>query len=234
MTLAEGATQQIGNFEIKARDYQVREERIFAEIKVTYKGDPQHVGSINLEGVKVVGAKAEIVKKGDILQSGKYYTFAINIYTTSPNPVIEWEDAFQERILKDIVIAPLTVKSVALTESETSTNAVVAENPAPVELVEGCSLSYTDFTTLKKDISNEANGGGNPVGLASEFMLNKKCLNTAQVIDLMEAFNMDGHRLDFAKMAYKYASDKNKYSQVVENLSYNKNKEALEEFLGNQ
>ncbi|MEM7039609.1 MAG: hypothetical protein AAF570_21730, partial [Bacteroidota bacterium] len=49
-TVADGATQKVGNFEIKARDYKVREDRIFAEIKITYVGDPQHVGALDLTG----------------------------------------------------------------------------------------------------------------------------------------------------------------------------------------
>ena len=234
-TIADGATQKVGNFEIKARDYRKREDRIFVEIKVTYVGDPQHVGALDLTGVKGVGAKAEIVKKGDILQSGKYYTFAVNVYTTDANPVLEWGDAFQERILQTIEVPVLQIKSATFAEQEAQevANATIQPEPKPVA-AEGCALSYTDFNTLQKDIRSESNSGGNPVGLASEFMLNKSCITTEQVVDLLGAFNMDGQRLDFAKMAYKYCSDKNKYSQVVSKLSYNKNKEALEEFLYNQ
>lgn len=235
LTLGDGATQKVGNFSIKTMEYNVRTDYIFTELKVTYNGDHNHVGALDLEGVKVVDQEAKIVKKGDILKSGKSYTFSINIPSTSPSPVVDWGNAFQERVLTSINIPALTLNAVdfdaeAAVEVEAGTTATV-EPPKPVE---GCALSYTDFNTLKNDISSEANSGGNPVGLASEFMLNKGCLNTAQVVELLSVFNLDGQRLDFAKMAYKYTSDKPKFSQVVGKLSYNKNKEALEEFLSNQ
>lgn len=233
-TLAEGATQKVGNFEVKARDYKVREDRIFVEIKVTYVGDPQHVGALDLTGVRSLSGKAEIVKKGDLLQSGKYYTFAVNVYTTDANPVLEWGDAFQERILQTVDVPKMTIQSAAFAKMEAEAALETpATAPQPVAAA-GCALSYTDFNILEKDIRDEANSGGNPVGLASEFMLNKSCLNTDQVVELLAAFNMDGHRLDFAKMAYRYCSDKNRYSRVIQGLSYNKNKEALEEFLSSQ
>lgn len=100
--------------------------------------------------------------------------------------------------------------------------------------VTSCELSFSDFTSLKKDIKTEANAGGNPVGLATETIFTKKCISTAQVVDMLDAFNLDNNRLDFAKKAYKYTSDKNKYFQVVQQLSYAKNKEALENYISTQ
>ena len=97
-----------------------------------------------------------------------------------------------------------------------------------------CELSFSDFSQLKNDINAEANSGGNPAGLAAELLSVKRCISTAQVVSLMEAFNLDNNRLQFAKNAYKHTSDKNKYFQVVQKLSYNKNKEALEMFMSAQ
>ncbi|MBL4650491.1 MAG: DUF4476 domain-containing protein, partial [Aureispira sp.] len=62
----------------------------------------------------------------------------------------------------------------------------------------------------------------------------KKCISTAQIVDILTAFNLDNNRLEFAKKAYQYTSNKNKYFQVVQQLSYAKNKEALETYMSNQ
>ena len=95
-------------------------------------------------------------------------------------------------------------------------------------------LSYNDFTTLKKDIEVEMNTGGKPIDMAHEFLMEKGAISTAQVIDIIAIFNLDGSRLKFAKMAYPFTSDKTKYHMVVGKLAYTKNKQALEEFLENQ
>ena len=62
----------------------------------------------------------------------------------------------------------------------------------------------------------------------------KGCLNTAQVVELMDEFHLDSPKLKFAKMAYQFTSDKHKYHLAVKRLSYNTNKQALEEFLEHQ
>lgn len=97
-----------------------------------------------------------------------------------------------------------------------------------------CELSFADFSDLKSSIQSEANSGGKPAALAGELLQSKQCISTAQIIELMPAFNLDNNRLEFAKKAYKYTSDKNKYFQIVSKLSYNKNKEALENFISAQ
>ncbi|MCP4437756.1 MAG: DUF4476 domain-containing protein [Aureispira sp.] len=126
--------------------------------------------------------------------------------------------------LEHIEGSAVKVTAVATEEVVKIENTTAATNNA-------CELSFSDFTALQKDIKSEADSGGNPVGLAAELLSVKKCVSTAQVVELASAFNLDGNRLEFAKKAYKHTSDKNKYFQVVQKLSYNKNKEALETFI---
>jgi len=112
--------------------------------------------------------------------------------------------------------------------------ATAADVKATNQQASHCELAFADFSELKNAIAAEANSGGKPAALAGELLQAKQCISTAQIIELMPAFNLDNNRLEFAKKAYKYTSDKNKYFQIVSKLSYNKNKEALENFISAQ
>ncbi len=243
LVLASGATQTIGDFSIKVMEYNVYSDRVFAEIKCTYNGGNKRLGKIDLKKIAIAGGKADIVKKGDVVFSGKSYTFAINITPEDSKYTIDWTGVLQVLNLVDVKIETIKIKSSAYKENkknkektektdkpkkdkDTSTN--------PKSEKEPCALSYNEFSELKNDLKLEVNSGGKPIPMANEYLLVKGCLNTAQVVELMGQFNLDSPRLEFAKMAYQFTSDKHKYHLAVGKLSYNKNKEALEEFLGQQ
>lgn len=234
LTLSSGATQKIGDFSIKLMEYKVYDDRIFAEVKCSYEGGNNRAGKIDLTKVTVTGGKAEIVRKGDIVFNGKSYTFAINITPSSGSEyVIDWNGVFEVLNLRDMNLSPIAIKSSTYKEP---VEEVKPEEVKPKEEIstEPCALTYNEFSSLRDDLKSEIESGGKPVPMAREYLQVKGCVNTDQVVELMDQFNLDAPRLKFAKMAYKFTSDKHKYYLAVKKLAYNKNKEALEEFLEQQ
>ena len=82
LILEEGATQNIGQWGIKVQEYNVYSDRVYASLKCSFNGSIETVGNIDLSKLEVTGGRSEVVKKGDVVFSGKSYSFAINI---SPN-----------------------------------------------------------------------------------------------------------------------------------------------------
>ncbi|PWJ36163.1 uncharacterized protein DUF4476 [Sediminitomix flava] len=232
LVLAEKATQTAGEFAVKVMEYNVYSDRIYASVKCTFNGNGKQLGKIDLTGITVNGGTPKIVKKGDVLQAGKSYTFSINITPNGEETSIEWGNAFQVMNLVDVKIAPIKVTSTTYKETEEAAKKEeVKATEEKKDVAKDCALSYADFSALKKDIETEINAGGDAIGMANEFLMEKKCINVDQVLEYLSVFNLDGQRLAFAKMAYQYTSDKPKFHLVVTKLAYTKNKQALEEFL---
>ncbi len=229
--LGEKAIQNIGSFEAKVMEYKVYSDRIYTQIKCTFNGSTNTIGKIDLSKIKVDGGKAKIVKKGDFVFTGKSYTFSINITPDNSPVTIDWTGVLNTLKVNPIQLDKILIKSTKYKEPEKVVAKPQKDSITTAQKPKNCALSYDDFNSLKSDIKKELDAGGKPVEMSREFILSKKCINTNQVIELLPLFNLDGQKLKFAKMAYKFTSDKQRYSLVVGKLSYVKNKQALEEFL---
>lgn len=239
MILAEKAIQNFDAFSLKVMEYNVYSDRVYAQIKCSYNGSAKTLGNIDLSKLIVSGGKAEIVKKGDVIFAGKSYSFSMNISPDGEELSVDWNGALSVLKFEDVKCDTIVVKSTTYKEPEPAEKAeanTAIKISAKKEAAAGedCELSYTDFSTLKKDIETEMNGGGDAVAMANEFLMEKGCISTAQVLDILSVFNLDGAKLKFAKMAYQFTADKKKYHMVVGKLAYVKNKQALEEFLEQQ
>ncbi|MEH0153003.1 DUF4476 domain-containing protein [Limibacter armeniacum] len=136
-------------------------------------------------------------------------------------------------VVSKVNIDAITIKSTSY-KDEVAEDDKKEENKEEKVVIENCELSFSDYSTLKTDIKTELDNGGKPVEMANEFLMEKGCISTAQVLDYLAIFNLDGTRLKFAKMAYRFCSDKQKYHMAVGKMAYTKNKQALEEFLEQQ
>ena len=235
LVVAEKATQTIGEFYVKVVEYNVYSDRKYAQIKITFNGNGEQAGKIDLTKLTVTGGGSKVVKKGEALLPGKSYTFSINLNPDNEGFSINWNGVFNLMAVSKVEIDTITIKSTTYKEKEVvevakNTNAVDEKK----QVVKNCELSFSDYSTLKTDIETELNNGGKPVEMANEFLMEKGCISTVQVLEYMAVFNLDGTRLKFAKMAYKYCSDKQKYHMAVGKMAYTKNKQALEEFLEQQ
>ncbi|NME71237.1 DUF4476 domain-containing protein [Flammeovirga aprica] len=232
LTVAEKVEKTYGNFHVKVMEHNVYSDRVYVQVKCSFQGKVGQLGYLDLSKVNVSGGEPKIVKKGDIIFPNKSYTFSMNITPNGEAVVIDWADAIQVLQLEEVSIENVDIRSTTYVEKKEE----VKEEPKEEkkEVAKDCEMSFADFSKLKNDIKAEMNAGGKSVEMANEFLMEKGCISTAQVVDLMGVFNLDGKRLAFAKMAFEYTSDKSKYHMAVGKLSYVKNKEALEEFLGHQ
>lgn len=231
LTVAEKVEKTYGAFHVKVMEHNVYSDRVYVQVKCSFQGKQGQLGFLDPSKVKVTGGEPKIAKKGDIIFPNKSYTFSINITPNGEDVTIDWTNALQLLQLEEVAIDTVEVRSTAYVEKKP-----VVEKPADdkKEVAKDCEMSFADFSKLKSDIQAEMNAGGKSVEMANEFLMEKGCISTAQVVDIMGVFNLDGKRLAFAKMAFEYTSDKSKYHMAVGKLSYVKNKEALEEFLGHQ
>lgn len=236
ITPERGLVQTFNDFEIKIMEYNVRTGRTFIEVRCKYNGNANSLGYVDLSKINVTGGKASIVKKGDIILTGKSYTFAINVKPDGNELSLDFSNVLGTMKLTDLNIGKITVKSTRYKEPVKDKK---KENSAKQDSIKAvkkelCALSYNDFASLRADIKKILNEGGKPIETSHKFIAAKGCINTDQIVELMEVFNLDGQKLKFAKMAYKFTSDKHRFHLTVAKLSYLKNKQALEEFLEQQ
>ncbi|MCF2874481.1 MULTISPECIES: DUF4476 domain-containing protein [unclassified Tenacibaculum] len=217
-----------GGFTFKIIEYNVYTDRHYIQIKCTYNGKQTTIGKLDLTKIKVNGGNAKIIKKGDVIFPGKSYTFSINVTPKEAKLNVDCTDAIKILELKKIELNTIKIVNTNYKETSKKEN---KKNDSVVKTQKPCELSYSKFTTLKNTIKKQMDIGNKAVETAQSFLKKNKCITTLQVIELMGIFNLDGSKLEFAKMAYKYTSDKGKYHKAVGKLSYVKNKEALEEFL---
>ena len=83
---------------------------------------------------------------------------------------------------------------------------------AAVKTIEGSSFDETRLSTAKTIAS-------------------KNCLSTDQVVTICKLLSFEENRLEFAKHAYRYTTDKNNYFKVGEVFSFSSNKEELNKFI---
>ena len=230
--LKDGALQTFGDFQIKVMEYNVYSDRIYASVKCTYSGKQEELGKLELPLITVNGGEAEVVKKGDVIFPGKSYSFSINISPNGEETSIEFNKALQVMSVAKIDLGQIIIKSTSYIEPVEVDS--VSTKPNTEKDTAATALNFGNLESLKKDIETEMNSGGKPVEMANEFLMENGPISVAQIIEIIAGFNLDGTRLKFAKMAYQYTSDKNKYHIIVGKLAYTKNKQALEEFLENQ
>jgi len=60
------------------------------------------------------------------------------------------------------------------------------------------------------------------------------CMTSAQVRDMNNIFNFEDTKLDFAKFAYDYVYDAEKYYLVKSSFTFSMSKEELDEYLENK
>ncbi|WP_430815492.1 DUF4476 domain-containing protein [Carboxylicivirga sp. RSCT41] len=230
--VSEKAIKTVDAFALKIMEYNTYPDRVYVNVKCLFNGASDKVGQVDLSKLNVSGGEAEVVKKGDVIMPGKSYSFSINIKPNGEEVSLDFTNVLHVLTLQSLVFDTIDIKSTSYVEPKAAKDSVkTVEAKATKETAKVAELSYSDVVTLKKDIEQEMNTGGKAVEMANEFLMEKGHISTAQVIDVMSVFNLDGAKLKFAKMAYPYVSDKVKYHMVVAKLSYTKNKQALEEFL---
>ena len=137
----------------------------------------------------------------------------------------------------DMVIEETTTTTVKTTSTSTNTSTQVAQ-PAPrqeVVVVEktpaGCSrpMDASAFSSAKSSISSK--GFDDTKLSTAKNAVKANCMSTAQIKEVMGLFGFEETKLNFAKYAYDFCTDKNNYYTVGDVFSFSSSADELNEFL---
>jgi len=108
--------------------------------------------------------------------------------------------------------------------SFTGTTSAVISNDPP------CEVSAADFQAAKTQISKES-FNNTKINLAKQIIKSKKCFKTQQIIELLTLFTISTSKMDIAKFAFDYTSDKENYYKVADSFSFSADKDNFLQFL---
>jgi hypothetical protein len=122
------------------------------------------------------------------------------------------------------------------TKPETTTQPTKSgtNNPKPVNNSSSATqctepTSAADFNSIKSSIEKQS--FANTRFTVAQQMTKNSCLTTAQVIEIMNLFSFENQKIDFAKFAYDYTSDKKNFFNVSEAFTFSASIEELSRFL---
>lgn len=105
--------------------------------------------------------------------------------------------------------------------------------PAPVEVAKpaGCvnPVSNDNFQRGLSSVKN-ASFADEKEKIARQFTKNN-CLSVNQILEMMKTFSFEENKLNYAKFAYDFCTEKGNYFQVNDGLTFSSSKDDLNEFL---
>ena len=91
------------------------------------------------------------------------------------------------------------------------------------------AMGNADFEEAKKAIK-DGNFDDTKVSIAQQIMMTN-CLNTNQVAEILKLINFEESRLELAKFAYDYCTDKNNYYKLSSSFNFDSSKNELSNFV---
>jgi hypothetical protein len=143
-------------------------------------------------------------------------------------------DVEEENCKWSIKLMPKTQQQMIIGASAQATPAPAAK-PTPVaaaaSAATGCSteMSSSDFAEAKKSI--ESKGFEDTKLSTAKQIVKNNCLNTNQIKEIAETFGFEKTKLDFVKLAYDKAVDKNNYFKLGDIFGFSSSVDELNEFL---
>lgn len=121
--------------------------------------------------------------------------------------------------------------------TSSSSTTISQQSPAPrqevvvVEKTTGCTrpMDSASFNSAKSSISSK--GFDDTKLSTAKQAIKANCMSTAQIKEVMSLFGFEDSRLDFAKYAYDYCSDKNNYYTVSDVFSFSSSADELNKYL---
>jgi hypothetical protein len=103
------------------------------------------------------------------------------------------------------------------------TNIVVNNNPP-------CETTTAEFQLIKTQINKES-FNNTKINIAKQAIKNKKCFKTDQVKEILGLFPYSSSKLDIAKFAYEFTTDKENYYKLADSFSFTADKDEFLRFL---
>jgi hypothetical protein len=121
-----------------------------------------------------------------------------------------------------------TTQHISSTTSSSSTN--ITMPVAPV-VEKGCvnPMNGSDFSAAKTSVSKQS-FADSQMKTAMQFT-KVNCLSVNQIKEMMGLFSFEDDKLDYAKYAYDFCTDKNKYFMLAEEFSFSSNADSLNDFI---
>lgn len=93
-----------------------------------------------------------------------------------------------------------------------------------------CEINTQDFAAIKNQISKQS-FTNTKLNLAKQLIQDKKCYKTAQIIELIALFPYSDSKMEIAKFAYDYTTDKDNYTKIADSFSFSRDKDDFLKFL---
>lgn len=90
-------------------------------------------------------------------------------------------------------------------------------------------MNQNEFNTALNSIRSDSFESGKLNKAKQIVSRNRMC--TAQIIQIVRLFSFESNKLEFAKYAYQYCTDKNNYYQVTDAFSFQSSKDELLKFI---
>ena len=90
-------------------------------------------------------------------------------------------------------------------------------------------MNQNDFNNALNSIRSDSFESGKLSKAKQIVSRNRMC--TAQIVQIVRLFSFESNKLEFAKYAYQYCSDKNNYYQVTDAFSFQSSKDELLKFI---
>lgn len=94
-----------------------------------------------------------------------------------------------------------------------------------------CLVTESDFTDVCASIRKQS-FNSTRVAIARQIIQAKGCFTSHQVLDIVKLFDFEDSRLEIAKYAYAYTSDKENYYVLNDGFSFESSKTELSKFIG--
>ena len=104
-----------------------------------------------------------------------------------------------------------------------------SQEKGPIQKTKTCQASESDLETIKKSI-NSKYFGNEKLNIAKKA-LKGKCINVSHVKSIMDLFDFEDEKLDFAKFAYDFTSDQQNYYQLSSVFEFKDTKQELNDYV---
>ncbi len=124
-----------------------------------------------------------------------------------------------------------TTTTTTYTTTSSSTTAQPVYNSQPVQ-GSGCgyAMTPTDFAAAKQTIGKSS--FDDTKLSTAKSILASNCMSTDQIMQVCKMFSFEDNKLEFAKHAYSRCTDPKNYFKIGSIFTFDSNKEALNEFIG--
>lgn len=123
------------------------------------------------------------------------------------------------------------VMTTTTTTTTTTNGGVMQDEVIYVEEAPPCAtMGGGDFESAKSSIKSKS-FSDSKMTLAKQITRNH-CLSALQVKDITQLFDFESSRLEYAKFAYDYCFEQNKYYQINDAFEFESSIEELDEYIG--